>query len=293
MPDFPIVDAHVHLWDPRRFRIPWLDGDPLLERPYTLADYGEHTAGVTVDAFVYVEVNVDPAYGLLEARAIEYLARAEPRLQGIVAWAPLEHGDRARIYLDALVSAGSLVRGVRRVVQGEPDPTFCLQPGFVQAVRLLPEYKLTCDICIKHPQLAATVELVRQCPDVTFMLDHIGKPDIASGRLDPWRAHLRELAALPNVYCKISGLVTEADHSRWFVADLAPYVAHVLEVFGEDRVVFGGDWPVALLASSYRQWIEALDKLTAGLSDTARRKLWADNARRFYRLGSDAENSGE
>ncbi|MGN6672905.1 MAG: amidohydrolase family protein, partial [Thermomicrobiales bacterium] len=121
-------------------------------------------------------------------------------------------------------------------------------------------------------------------PNVRFILDHIGKPNIKGHELDPWCEQLRALAALPNVICKVSGLVTEADHEYWTPDDLAPYVAHVLDCFGEDRVAFGGDWPVARQATTYPRWVETLDALTAGLSPAAKRKLWADNARRFYRL---------
>jgi len=284
MPSFPIVDAHVHLWQPDRFRMSWLDGDTLLNRRYDLAEYREHTAGVDIGAMVYLQVDVEPPYALLEARWAAQRAAEEPRLQGIVPWAPIEYGELARAYLEALVAISSLVKGVRRIVQSEPDPDFCLRPDFVRGVQILPEYDLSCDLCIRHQQLASTVELVRRCPSTSFILDHIGKPSIGGRVLDPWREQIRELASLPNVYCKVSGLVTEAEHHRWTPGDLEPYVSHVLESFGEDRVVFGGDWPVLLHSSSYRRWVETLDSLTAHLSPGASRKLWSDNARRFYRL---------
>jgi L-fuconolactonase len=284
MPDVPIIDAHLHLWDPQRFRMPWLDSIPLLNKPYGLAEYREQTQGIAIEAMVYLEVDVAPPYALLEAQWAADRAQEDPRLQGIVAHAPLEYGEQVRAYLDALVAISPLIKGVRRLLQDEPDPQFCLRPPFVRGVQLLPEYGLSFDLCIRHYQLPAVIELVRRCPDTSFILDHIGKPHIKDRLLDPWREQIAELAALPNVSCKISGLVTEADPERWTTDDLAPYVAHVLEVFGEDRVVFGGDWPVALLASSYRRWVEALDALTTHLAPQAERKLWAENARRFYRL---------
>jgi L-fuconolactonase len=173
---------------------------------------------------------------------------------------------------------------VRRLLQGERDPAFCLQPGFIRGVELLPDFGFSFDICVKHHQLPAVVELVRRCPGTRFVLDHVGKPDIAAGLLDPWRESIAALAALPNVDCKVSGMVTEADPAAWSAADLAPYVAHVLAAFGEDRVLFASDWPVVTLAATYRRWVETLDGLTAGLAEMARRKLWAENARRVYRL---------
>lgn len=284
MPPTAIVDAHVHLWDPARMRIPWLDGNNLLNRPYGLAEYRAHTAGIDIAGFVYVQVDVAPAYGLTEARIVAGLAAEEPRLRAIVAYAPLEDGRRVRSYLDDLVRISPLVRGVRRLTQGEADPAFCLRPDFVEGVRQLADYGLSCDLCIYHPQLGPTIELVRRCPEVQFMLDHIGKPGIRDGQIEPWRAQLAELAELPNVICKISGVVTEADHAGWTVEQIAPYISHALAVFGEDRVAFGSDWPVVLHAAPYRRWVETLEELTVQLSPAAQRKLWAENAARFYRL---------
>lgn len=284
MPDFPIVDSHVHLWDPRRYRIPWLDGEPDLDRRFDLGDYRAHTAGVEIEAIVYLEIDIAPDYRYLEAHLAETYAAEDPRLRGTVASAPIEFGDQVRPFLEALVAVGPRVKGVRRLLQGESDPAYCLRPGFVRGVELLAEFGLSFDICIRHHQLASAVELVRRCPGTSFILDHIAKPAIAAGLLDPWRDQIAELAALPNVACKVSGVVTEADNTAWTLDDIGPYVAHVLESFGEDRVMFGSDWPVATLAASYVRWVETLDALTTHLSPEARRKLWSDNAKRVYRL---------
>jgi len=233
---------------------------------------------------VYVEVGVDPRQALREARHVVALAQGEPRLQAIVAAAPVERGAAIREHLDALVALSPLIKGVRRMIQDETEPDFCLQPDFVAGVRLLAEYNLSFDLCIRHWQLPSVVELVRRCPDTAFILDHLGKPDIHHQLFDPWQADLRALAALPNVACKISGMVTEANHQAWQPADLEPFVNVVLEAFGEERVLFGSDWPVALLASSYQRWYETLEGLTRNLPVAARRRLWAENAQRFYRI---------
>jgi L-fuconolactonase len=285
VPNFPIVDSHLHLWDPNGFRMPWLDDIPLLNKPYGLAEYRQHTDGVDIEAMVYLQVEVAPAYGLLEAEWVVERSREDPRIKAIVAWAPCEFGEQSRLYLERLVRVSPLVRGVRRLIQGEMLG-WARQERFVRGVQLLPEYGLTFDICIKHPQLPETIDLVRRCPNVQFILDHIGKPDIKAGLLDPWREQLRELAAFPNVICKVSGMVTEADLERWTAGDLRPYLEHVLECFGEDRVAYGGDWPVAYQASPYPRWVETLDALTAHLPPAAKRKLWAENAKRFYRIAA-------
>jgi L-fuconolactonase len=148
----------------------------------------------------------------------------------------------------------------------------------------MPEYNLSFDICIDHRHMANTIELVRRCPNTRFILDHIGKPDIKNHVLDPWREQLKTLAGFPNVWCKMSGLVTEADHKTWTRNDLRPYIDHVLACFGFERTAFGGDWPVAFQAARYKQWLDALLWAVEGCSHNELRKLFRDNGRMFYRL---------
>jgi L-fuconolactonase len=280
----PIIDSHVHLWNPRQLRIPWLDDIPSLNRAYGPGEYLEQTQGLFIEAIVYVEVNVLPELALQEARWVTEQAGRDARLQGIVAFAPVEQGAQVRAHLEQLVQIDPRIKGVRRNLQGETMPGFCLQPAFVEGVRMLPQFNLSFDLCIVHTQLRDVISLVRLCPDTQFILDHIAKPKIRDHVLDPWREDMRELATLPNVVCKISGMVTEADHQHWTPEDLAPYVAHVLDVFGEQRVLFGGDWPVVLLASSHRRWVEVLESLTTHLSIQAKQAFWVENARQVYRL---------
>ncbi len=285
---FPIIDTHVHLWDSTYLHRPWLEEVPLLNRPYGLEQYLEQTAGLSIEAIVCVEADVLPEERLQEVGWLSDQAHQNFLIQGIVAAAPIGVEDRTvlRSYLDTLVTIDPRVKGVRRIIQGETMPGFCVQPDFVHDIQMLSEYDLSFDLCVTHGQLPDVIELVRLCPGTRFVLDHIGKPDIRQHLLDPWREHIQELATFPNVDCKISGMVTEADHQHWTARDIASYMMHVLTVFGEDRVMFGGDWPVLLLASSYHRWIETVDMLTAHKSSSAMRKFWSENARRIYRLNN-------
>lgn len=280
---FPIIDTHLHLWNPGYLRYPWLDNIPLLNKPYLLEDYRRACGPVQVEQMVFLQCECDFGQFREEAAWVTGLAQQDPRITGIVPWAPLEKGDAARADLEHL-AANPLIKGVRRIIQFEPDIEFCLRPDFVKGVQALADYKLSFDICIHHPQLANTIKLVAQCPNVQFILDHIGKPDIKNHLLDPWRAEINTLAALPNVWCKVSGLVTEADHQHWTRDDLKPYIDHVISAFGFDRVIYGGDWPVAYQATEYPRWVETLTWAVSGCSDAELYKLFHDNARNFYRL---------
>ncbi|CAN5619728.1 amidohydrolase family protein [soil metagenome] len=287
MPSTPILDAHVHIWDPARYHIPWLDGITALNRRMWLEQYAEATNGLPVEGFVYLQVEVATPYAIIEARELVDLSREHPVVAAVVPWAPLEYGEQSRTFLDQLVALGPEIKGVRRIVQDEPDPEYCLQPGFVRGNQILGELGLSSDICCNFRQLGPNVELVRQCPETMFILDHLAKPDIRNGTFQPWADQMRELSMLPNCYCKISGAVTEADHQSWSIEDVKPYILHAIDVFGEDRIVFGSDWPVVTQAAAYARWIEALDQLTFDLSESTLRKLWRDNGRRFYRIDTN------
>jgi L-fuconolactonase len=261
----------------------WLDGIPLLNKPFLLEDYRRACSDVTVDKMVFLQCECDFAQFMDEAAWVTELAVVDPRIEGIVPWSPLEKGDAARSDLEKLAH-NKLIKGVRRIIQFEPDMEFCLRPDFLKGVQALPEYGMSFDICIAHVHMANTIKMVRQCPDVQFILDHIGKPDIKNQLFEPWGREIKELAQHPNVWCKISGLVTEADHQRWTREDLKPYIDHIIDCFGFDRVIYGGDWPVAYQATAYPRWVETLAWAVSGCSDAELEKLFRTNALTFYRL---------
>jgi predicted TIM-barrel fold metal-dependent hydrolase len=283
MPPFPIVDGHVHFYDTERFAYPWLSGAPSIARSSLPADFDRARGEVVVDKIVFAEVDVEDGRNIDEARFVIDLAATDPRIQGIVACARLERGPAVAEELDALAGVGK-VRGIRRLVQTQPDLEFCLRPDFLAGIRLLPGYGWPFDICVLHHQLPAAMELVRRCPEVMFVLDHIGKPGIRAGLREPWQSQITELARMPNVVCKISGVATEADHGHWTREQVRPYIEHCIERFGFDRVMFGGDWPVLELAGNYRDWVAIVDWIVAQAQEKEKRMLFRDTAIRVYRL---------
>ena len=283
MIDFPIIDSHVHLLDQQRFGYAWASGAPALKRDWTPDDLTACARPNAIEGFVFVEVDVDMPQYLDEADWVDGLAQRDGRVLGGVACLPLERGKAIEPEI-ARIANLPVMRGVRRLIQNQPDPEFMLKTDFLDALKLLPKYHLSFDICIFHHQLPNALEMVRRCPDVAFVLDHIAKPAIKAGLTDPWRQQIREIAALPNVTCKLSGLTTEADHRSWTREQLRPYIDHVFECFGADRVMYGGDWPVSELAGPYGRWLETLDWASAGLSPAERRKLFRDTAVKAYRL---------
>jgi L-fuconolactonase len=231
--------------------------------------------------YVFVQADCRAEETWAEIAWIDELAQRTP-IVGIVSYAPLHEGAAARPELERL-AAHELVVGVRRLLQGEPE-SLLRSAELATGVSMLAELGLTFDACVTHEQLPAVTALAARCPDVTIVLDHLGKPDVARGRLDPWRADLAALAENPNVVCKLSGLTTEADHDAWTPDDLRPYLEHALACFGPERCLVGSDWPVATLATSYERWFEVLLEFLADLPSPAREAILSGNASRVYGL---------
>ncbi len=283
MSPLPIVDSHVHLWNPAQLRYKWLKKLPVLDRAFLTADFSAASKNADVKKIVFVESGCEPAQSLAEVDWISALATREPWLKGIVAHASLEKGELVEADLEKLAKH-PLVRGVRRNLQGERNLNYCLRPEFVAGVKLLARFNFTFDVCIRHDQLRGISELVRRVPEVSFILDHFGKPDVRGQKLQPWATDLKMLAALPNVVCKISGLATEADWKNWQPAGLKVYSDQALECFGFDRILFGSDWPVATLATSYQRWLETVQQLFPTATKIERAKLFQTNAERIYHV---------
>jgi L-fuconolactonase len=242
--------------------------------------------GVPVERLVFVESNCEPATSGRELAMVEALATTEPRIAAVVAFLDLTSDAGRPAALEALARS-PLVRGVRQNIQGQP-PGFCLKPAFVRGIAELGRRGLTFDLCATHDQLSDVTALVARCPETRFVLDHCGKPPIRERRVESWAAAIAQLAEQPNVCCKLSGLLTEADLGHWRSEDLEPYTTHVVGCFGTDRLMFGSDWPVLTLTrdgtSAYAAWFAFTQQLTAGWNVVDRRRFYRDTAARVYSL---------
>ena len=274
-----LVDTHCHLFYRQRLSYPWLKQVPALDRDFMLEDYLPQARAAGVTDIVYMEVDVDESQMQAEAA---FAGALGDNVVGVVA-ACRPESDDFPAYLDR-VAALPKVKGLRRILHTQPD-ALSQHRRFATNLRRLARHGLTFDLCVRANQLPLAHALVEKCPDVQFVLDHCGNPDIRGGQLDPWRDEMRLLALLPNVACKVSGIVTNADPQGWSAEDLRPVVEHVVERFGWDRVVWGSDWPVCTLAAPLGRWMDATQQLLAeeSLEQTAR--LFSRNAQRIYCIG--------
>jgi len=272
------IDAHQHFWRYTEIEFGWIDDAMAsIRRDFLPADLVPLLNETGMDATVAVQAcqSMEETEWLLE------LADANPEIAGVVGWVPLIDPKVEKV-LEAL-SANSKFRGVRHVLQAEPSE-YMAREDFNTGVALLRPYSLTYDLLILQHQLPAAIKFVDRLPNQPMVLDHLAKPLIASHEIEPWRAQILELARRPHISCKLSGMVTEADFHNWTIEDLQPYVETALEAFGPERLLFGSDWPVCTVASSYKRWLDVVKQCTAGLSSDEQDKILGENAQKFYGL---------
>jgi L-fuconolactonase len=284
MLNFPIIDTHTHFWDMKRIRYDWLENNRSLGRTHGPTEYSAAVGSIQVEGIVFMEAVCVPEDGVREAAWVAELAQGDRRIRGIVAKANMDRGKSVADELDQL-RENPLVRGVRRLIKYEQDAEFPLRPSFIEAVRLLPQYGYSFDLCISYPQTDTMVRFVERCPDVRMVLDHMGTPIVRDRVLHPWKEQMKRLAQFPNVWCKISSIYTEANWKRYAVEDVRPFVEHLIEVFGFERVMWGGDWPVSAEAAPYPEHLEAVDLITRSATGAQRAKLFRENGIAFYGLG--------
>lgn len=288
----PIIDTHQHLWDLKKFKLPWLARNEHLNRNFLMDDYlkdaGELARGdkpAKVVKTVYMEVDVAPEQQQAEAEYVIAICKEgkTPMVAAIVSGRPASEGfaKYAKQFKDS-----PYVKGVRQVLHGEGTPAgYCLEKAFVAGIQLLGELGLSFDLCMRPGELLDAAKLIDACPGTRFVLDHCGNANVQEKDRTKWQKDIAEVAKRKNVAGKVSGIVVTATPGKWTPDDLAPIVNHTLEVFGPDRVVFGGDWPVCTKAATLAQWVTALRAIVKDRKAEEQKKLFHDNAIRVYRLG--------
>ncbi|QIP83350.1 amidohydrolase family protein [Streptomyces sp. Tu 2975] len=278
-----VVDAHHHVWDLSVRDQEWISGRAMapIRRSFGIEDLSPLARAAGVRATVLVQT----VCAVEETPEFLALAAADNLVAGVVGWTDLTAPGVADT-LAALreLPGGHRLVGVRHQVQSEPDPHWLLRPDVLRGLAAVAEAGLVYDVVVLPHQLSAAAGAAARVPGLTFVLDHLGKPPVASAEPGPWTRAVRALAAHPNTVCKLSGLVTEADWSSWTVAGLRPFADTVLEAFGPDRLLFGSDWPVCNLAAGYAEVLGAARALTGHLGEEERRAVFADTATRVYRL---------
>ncbi len=278
MPTRMVIDAHHHFWHYDPVTYGWIgDGMDVLKRDFTPNDLAGEIEGL-VDGLISVQARQD----VDETRWLLDVARETPFVVGVVGWVPLT-ADDVEDRLERLTDESELV-GIRHVLQDEPDESYMLREDFNRGVDVLSRFGLAYDVLIYERHLEHAIEFVDRHPDQVFVLDHLAKPRVRDGVTEPWATNIRTFAEREYCYCKVSGLVTEADWETWTAADLRPYLDTIFDAFGPDRLMFGSDWPVCLLACDYRKWYHLIDAYVSELTPHERERFWGGTAAEAYRL---------
>jgi L-fuconolactonase len=279
-----IIDSHQHFWQVGRFDYPWMSADvETLYRDF-LPDALEP---LLKDCGVRQTVLVQASNSLEETRWLLKLVDHHPFIAGVVGWVDLT-SSHVETQLAEFINHPKF-KGVRHLVESEPADNWLVQPSVLRGLKVLSVHGVTYDLLVYTRHLRHVLTVAEHCPELRLVVDHLAKPPIASGEIAEWSRALKEVAQIPGMHCKLSGLVTEADHGVWKSDDLKPYVEGALEWFGAERMMIGSDWPVCLLAASYRQALDAYQELLGGLNEGEQRRTLADNAINFYRLETNSD----
>jgi L-fuconolactonase len=277
------IDSHHHIWDLSVRDQEWITGDAMhpIRRNFAVSDLHVASAASGIEKTILVQTVTDYA----ETPELLLIAQSEQLVGAVVGWLKIDAPDaieHLHKYLD--LPGADYLKGIRDIAQDHPDPNYLAKPETISNVQKLGKLGITYDLLTKIPELPAAIELVRACPDVQFVMDHISKPRIAKQEFEPWKTLMTELATFPNVLCKVSGLVTEANWNEWQVKDFKPYVDHVIDIFTPQRLMFGSDWPVAILGGTYAEVVELAEALTAGFSPSESESFWHKTAAFAYRI---------
>ena len=273
------IDAHHHFWKYSAEDYGWMNDEmDAIRRNFLPADLEEEISGAGIVGVVSVQARQT----LQETQVLLDWARKYNFIRGVVGWVPLVSSS-VRGDLEHLSQRKEL-KGVRHVLHDEPDDRFMLRDDFNAGIELLGDFDLAYDILIFETHLPQSLQFVDRHPNQVFVVDHIAKPRIRDGWLSPWQTYVVQLADRPNVYCKISGMATEADWGRWTEQDLEPYFDTVLSAFGPQRLMFGSDWPICLLATTYCRWVETVERYVSRLTESEQERFWSGTAKEAYRL---------
>ncbi|MFY8032265.1 MAG: amidohydrolase family protein [Devosia sp.] len=291
MPNFPIIDTHLHVWDQTRLKYSAFDGHPLFGKPYHVEDYRKACGNVEVEAMVFLECYADFWEGggqyIEEIEFVEDEQKRDPGIKAIIPMAPLEWGNKVEPMLRQMRDHHPSVRGIRRIMEFDADPrALTMSDGFIEGVNLLGKFGWSFDINPNYTQMDFIREFATRIHGVPMILDHCGKPGIKQGKIEQFREDMQDLARHPDMWVKLSDLPPYASEN-WTEEELRPYIVATLDAFGPERTIYAGDYPILLQSLTLPRWVEVLDNAFAdlGLSETEIRKIYRDNANAFYRLG--------
>ncbi|WP_395820933.1 amidohydrolase family protein [Devosia sp.] len=291
MPNFPIIDTHLHVWDQTRLKYSAFDGHPLFGKPYHVEDYRKACGNLEVEAMVFLECYADFWEGggqyIEEIEFVEDEQKRDPGIKAIIPMAPLEWGNKVEPMLRQMRDHHPSVRGIRRIMEFDADPrALTMSDGFIEGVNLLGKFGWSFDINPNYTQMDFIREFATRIHGVPMILDHCGKPGIKQGKIEQFREDMQDLARHPDMWVKLSDLPPYASEN-WTEEELRPYIVATLDAFGPERTIYAGDYPILLQSLTLPRWVEVLDNAFAdlGLSETEIRKIYRDNANAFYRLG--------